>query len=92
MKKRYFLIALLVAGLSITGCQTSKSECLKDYDLIMLTKNMPDQNTSITWRNMHTEISECSFFTDICTLNSEFPYGTAYYINQQNTPITLQVT
>lgn len=65
---------------------------LQDHDFVMLAKNMPNQPTSITWRNMHTKIGKCSFFTDVCTLNNEFPYGTAYYINEQTTSVTLQVT
>lgn len=88
--KKYFIVSLLVLGVILGGCNASNNS-FKDYDLVMFTKVIPQPNSHESWLNMNTEIGECHTFTDVYPMQKQDAYGIAYYINQQNIPVTMSI-
>lgn len=97
MQVRYFISSLLSLGVFMMGCDvTSHNEetydSFKDYDLVMLTKKAPPSySTALLIKHKYTGISGCSSFREVLDLSDKTDYGTAYYINHQDSPVTMTV-
>lgn len=96
MQFRYFIASLLSLGIFIIGLDASEHEetydAFKECDLVMLTeKAPPSYATALLLKNKYTGISMCSSFREVLDLSDETNYGTAYYVNHQDAPVTMTV-
>lgn len=88
MKRRYFAMRLLALGILLSGCGRSNNPYT---DIVMLTETPPQTECSQIGGSYFVEIWDCTSFKENIVLDNDMKYGTAYYINNQSTPVTLTI-